>query len=330
MPSNRSPRNIVPMGVAVHQVDPSLLGRRLRDARLAAGLTQVELAQGVASRAYVSRIESGMRRPGLTMLTALCGRLGVEPSDLLADSADADPELELTLAEAELLLAGGHPSEAARRSTQLLTAALSKRNPGFAQRALLVKAAALLEQGDAELALPLLESMVPTDPPEPIDLEVLRTLCRCLLDLHDEWRAIEVGTRAVETAEEFGMSDLPAALDVTALLASAHLRVGNPGHAQMLCTEALTRISPLGLGSHLGSAFSRASARASTRGDLPRAVHLAEQATLIYELARLSGTFASLRALLRRTQGAQMTTIDQDLEQNGDRGSRFGRPQPFD
>ena len=40
------------------------LGRRIRNARIAAGMTQTDLAGDDVSSAYVSRIEDGQRRPG--------------------------------------------------------------------------------------------------------------------------------------------------------------------------------------------------------------------------------------------------------------------------
>ena len=44
-------------------IDLTTLGTRIRNARLAKGLTQAELAGPDASTAYISRIEAGHRRP---------------------------------------------------------------------------------------------------------------------------------------------------------------------------------------------------------------------------------------------------------------------------
>ena len=53
-----------------HIDDPASVGRRLRAARDAAGLTQRDLAVAGCTAAYVSRIESGARIPSLQLLRA--------------------------------------------------------------------------------------------------------------------------------------------------------------------------------------------------------------------------------------------------------------------
>src|SRR4051812_23937560 len=58
-------------------MDPAVLGARIKAARVAVGLTQPELAGTDASVAYLSRIESGQRRPNVDLLTSLAGKLGV-------------------------------------------------------------------------------------------------------------------------------------------------------------------------------------------------------------------------------------------------------------
>ena len=58
-------------------LDPVQLGGRIKAARVAAGLTQPELAGPDASVAYLSRIESGQRRAGTDLLQTLATRLGV-------------------------------------------------------------------------------------------------------------------------------------------------------------------------------------------------------------------------------------------------------------
>ena len=47
------------------EIDPAQLGDRIRAARVAKGWTQTQLAGTEISVGYVSRIESGQRRPNL-------------------------------------------------------------------------------------------------------------------------------------------------------------------------------------------------------------------------------------------------------------------------
>lgn len=78
------------------------IGVRLRAARLRAGLTQREVAEGRYTKAYVSALENGLIKPSMAALRFLAERLGTTGSDLLAD-ADG----RWTRMEAELRLASG-------------------------------------------------------------------------------------------------------------------------------------------------------------------------------------------------------------------------------
>lgn len=61
------------------------LGAELRNARLAAGLTQEKLAFSAGvDRAYVSQLENDHKSPTVDMLYLICDALGVAASDILA------------------------------------------------------------------------------------------------------------------------------------------------------------------------------------------------------------------------------------------------------
>ena len=76
----------------MHIDDAAALGRRLEEARLAAGLTQRELAFEGCSATYISRIEAGQRVPSLQILRELARRVGVS-EDFLATGV-AKPRLD--------------------------------------------------------------------------------------------------------------------------------------------------------------------------------------------------------------------------------------------
>lgn len=77
-----------------------MIARRLRAARIAAHLTQQQLAEGLYSKSYLSAIERGKMTPSLQALTALAERLAVPVSYLLGES---DVDLE-ALEESSALL----------------------------------------------------------------------------------------------------------------------------------------------------------------------------------------------------------------------------------
>jgi transcriptional regulator with XRE-family HTH domain len=61
-----------------HVDDPAAVGRRLRDARLAAGLSQRQLSFPGCSAAYISRLEAGDRVPSLQLLRKLAQKLDAD------------------------------------------------------------------------------------------------------------------------------------------------------------------------------------------------------------------------------------------------------------
>lgn len=64
-----------------------LLGRNVRSARLARGLSQEQLAfEAEMKRSYLSDLERGTRNPSVRALGRLAEALGVEPPELLRRS----------------------------------------------------------------------------------------------------------------------------------------------------------------------------------------------------------------------------------------------------
>jgi transcriptional regulator with XRE-family HTH domain len=80
------------------------LGERLRRLRVAAGLTQSELAGERFSKEYVSQIERGKTRPTAETVLWLAERLGVDPGFLATGvSSDERGRVEAALARADAL-----------------------------------------------------------------------------------------------------------------------------------------------------------------------------------------------------------------------------------
>src|SRR5262245_20120109 len=100
------------------------LGERLRQLRVAAGLTQSELAGERFSKEYVSQIERGKTRPTRETIEWLALRLGVDPGFLANGVAtDERGRLEGALSRAEALSESGENEDAAAEFDALVTAA---------------------------------------------------------------------------------------------------------------------------------------------------------------------------------------------------------------
>src|SRR5438045_3875888 len=100
------------------------LGERVRQLRVAAGLTQTDLAGDRFSKEYVSQIERGKTRPTRETIEWLAVKLGVDPGFLANGVAtDERGRLEGALARAEALLEGARNEEAATDDASLVPAA---------------------------------------------------------------------------------------------------------------------------------------------------------------------------------------------------------------
>jgi tetratricopeptide (TPR) repeat protein len=101
-----------------HVDDPVSVGRRLKDARLAAGMSQRELAFQGCTAVYICRIERGDRVPSLQVLRELARRVGVS-EDYLAMGSEALDETD-PLLDADVTLRLGQFELAEHLYTQAL------------------------------------------------------------------------------------------------------------------------------------------------------------------------------------------------------------------
>ena len=73
------------------------LGQRIKEARLAAGMSQRQLCEGTITRNMLSRIENGTVRPSMTTMRFLAERLGKPVSYFLDETTVTSPNLQLML-----------------------------------------------------------------------------------------------------------------------------------------------------------------------------------------------------------------------------------------
>jgi transcriptional regulator with XRE-family HTH domain len=99
-----------------HVDDPAAVGRRLKEARLAAGFSQRQLSFRGCSAAYISRLEAGERVPSLQLLRKLAAKLDADEQYLATGVERIEPDPpELVAAEVERRLAG-QPAERRARA----------------------------------------------------------------------------------------------------------------------------------------------------------------------------------------------------------------------
>jgi tetratricopeptide (TPR) repeat protein len=138
-------------------VADAALGERLRRLRVAAGLSQTQLAAGRFSKEYVSQIERGKTRPTADTLAWLAERLGADADFLSSGVSTTDRyRTEAALARAELLVDQHLYDEAVREFEPALEESRVLGAPDLTIRALAGEAWALQELGELQRAIQLL------------------------------------------------------------------------------------------------------------------------------------------------------------------------------
>ncbi|HEX6702393.1 MAG TPA: tetratricopeptide repeat protein [Gaiellaceae bacterium] len=133
------------------------LGERVRQLRVAAGLTQSELAGDRCSKEYVSQIERGKTRPPRETIEWIAARLGVD-GEFLANGVTADQRgrVEAALARGEALTEANREAEALAEFDEVRSAVLATGLPELEVRALNGEAFARHRLGQVREALELL------------------------------------------------------------------------------------------------------------------------------------------------------------------------------
>jgi len=134
------------------------LGERLRQLRVAAGMTQTDLAGDRFSKEYVSQIERGKTRPTRETVSWLAERLGVDPGFLANGvSADERGRVDSALARADALLEARRNDEALEEFENIRAAVLATGMAELEVRALSGEATARMREGEVREAISLLE-----------------------------------------------------------------------------------------------------------------------------------------------------------------------------
>jgi tetratricopeptide (TPR) repeat protein len=134
------------------------LGERLRQLRVAAGMTQTDLASDRFSKEYVSQIERGKTKPTRETIQWIAERLGVDASFLANGvSADERGRVDSALARTDALLEARRNEEALAELESIRSAVLATGMPELEVRALAGEATIRIRSGEIREAIALLE-----------------------------------------------------------------------------------------------------------------------------------------------------------------------------
>jgi tetratricopeptide (TPR) repeat protein len=189
---------------------PATLGQRLRQARVARGLTQSELVDNRFSKQYVSQLERDQLRPTPETLNWLAERLGVDATylDTGVDGRDRE-RVESAVSRAEAAVQAHDYAEAIGLLAEVKGSLPPDSAAHLELRALLAESWARMYIGEMREALPLLarareivEDLVFSD----VDrAEVLFRLGCCRYRLTSVSTALALFTEALELAERSGI-----------------------------------------------------------------------------------------------------------------------------
>ncbi|MGH3022363.1 MAG: helix-turn-helix domain-containing protein [Gaiellaceae bacterium] len=189
---------------------PATLGQRLRKARVAAGLTQSELAERRFSKQYVSQIERDHLRPSADTLRWLADRLGVD-SQYLATGVDTRERdrLESLVVRGEAAVEAHEYGEAITILAGVSGGLPAESTADLELRALLAESWARMYIGEMREALPLLaRARELVEGPSFSDVDRAEVLFRvgcCRYRMASVTTAMALFTQALELAEGSGI-----------------------------------------------------------------------------------------------------------------------------
>jgi tetratricopeptide (TPR) repeat protein len=227
----------VPRRKSTHVDDPVEVGRRLRESRERAGLSQRQLSFEGCSPAYISRIEAGERIPSLQLLREMGRRLGVS-EDWLATGLDRDLLAEdRKLIDAEIALRFNELETAEGLYSEVLDSATTNAERA---RALAGLGQIAFERGEPRRAVQSLEQALGLARAEAADQPALAdTLGRAYATLDDLEPAIRLFRQSLERANE--RRNAPEAVRFGVLLANAYIDKGEFDEAAEVLTQTVEK-----------------------------------------------------------------------------------------
>jgi tetratricopeptide (TPR) repeat protein len=292
------------------------LGERLRQLRVAAGLTQTHLAGERFSKEYISQIERSKTRPTSETIEWLALRLGVDAGFLASGvSTDERAKAEATLARADSLLEEHSIEDAIAEYVRALPAVLATGAAELRVRALSGEAMARAENGDVKQGLALLaeaRGLVERDEFSDIDrAEVLYRLGVCRYLLSSISTAVGLFNEALVLAERSGLPSDQLRMRVFSWRSRCYRRQRDYEAAREDVEHALELAEGLHDVRALGSAYFQASRLAERDGHYVLARGYAEKAKTQYEeladranVGRLMNNLGGVEFLLGKPETA--------------------------
>ena len=279
------------------------LGERVRALRVAAGLTQSDLAAGRFSKEYISQIERGKTRPPRATVAWLAERLGVDPLFLASGvSSDERTRIEAILERAEALSEAHRYDEAVQSFREVASAVRDAGSPALELRVLSGQAWALQELGLVREAIELLQrARELAERPEFSDVDradVLFRLGVCRWKLSSISSAVALLDEALALAERSGAPSGVLRSDILQYRSRCHRRLRDYVAARDDAERALELAQDLGDRPAIARAYVQASLIAQRQGHYVLSRSYAQRAKELYQQVNDDRSIGRLQLML--------------------------------
>jgi tetratricopeptide (TPR) repeat protein len=269
----------------------TLLGDRVRQLRIAHGLTQTDLAGERFSKEYVSQIERGKTRPTTETIEWLAARLGVDSSFLETGVSSSERErVESVIVRAEACIENAEYAEAVEALDKLAPGLQTVAAPELELRALLATGWARMYMGEVRKAMEALDrgrglSEAPTF--SDVDrAEVLFRLATCRYKLNSISTAVALYSQALDLVERSGLPSDRLRSHIYAWRSRCYRRQRDFEGAKEDIERSLELARGLNDPRAMANAYFQASLVAERTGHWVLARSYAEKARAIYEELR--------------------------------------------
>ena len=252
-------------------------------------------------------MESNRRQPTPETVQILARALGCPPEELYGKPVATVVPTALALRYADLSLETGEAATARAGYQRILQDGIE--DPMLRIRAMYGLAHALQQEGRLTEAVRMYEDCVRSgilDPAHSVSLAVTQGWCRCLFELGELYRAIEVGNRALEELGQLGAEDSEQSIQLLATVAAAWYELGELRQAENLLNEGLERASRVKSPLARAAIIWNASLVASERGRFLEALELADEALSAFR----HGTDRRLLGMVLTTRGYTLLRTD--------------------
>jgi tetratricopeptide (TPR) repeat protein len=266
------------------------LGERVRQRRVALGLTQTDLAGARFSKEYISQIELGKTRPTPDTIDYLASRLNIDPGYLANGVSTEDrARVETMLARAEAHVQAREFKDALQIFADAKTAVAATGSAELSVRRMLGEGWALIEEGEVRDGLDVLtraRELIDEDQlDDALRAEALYKLGVARIKLGSTHVAISLLTEAHKLLERLPLATDSLRAQVLGYRSVGYQRVGDIEAAREDAERAVELAEQLGDSRVIGYSYMQASLVAEREGRFVLARTYAEKARAKYEEA---------------------------------------------